>query len=380
MKITRLETIPVCVPLKPGLSTKTAHGEHVDSPYVILRIHTDEGLVGIGEATLAPRWSGETSPGAVAVIQGLLAPLLVGENPLNITAATARIHGAIRHNPFTKAAVEMALWDLAGKYYEVPCYQLLGGQTRRELPIKLVIGGFGPEKTVELTRKFLGWGATCLKVKVGLDEAGDLERVRLVRETAGPNIPIGIDANQGWSLATAIRMLPRLEEYDLLFAEQPIAGDTPEDFTTLREHTRLPLMADESLFTIQDARRLAGEPGVDLLAVYPGKHAGLAPARTICHLAEAAGKLCSIGSNLELGVGTAAMLHLATALPAIVSNLFPGDFIGPFYHVTDLLTEPLSLGPPVAIAPTGPGLGVSLDEDQLQQYRDETVTARPLGD
>ena len=380
MKITRLETIPVCVPLKPGLSTKTAHGEHVDSPYVIVRIHTDEGLVGIGEATLAPRWSGETSPGAVAVIQGLLAPLLVGQNPLNLTSARCRINGAIRHNPFTKAAVEMALWDLAGKYYGVPCYQLLGGQTRKELPIKLVIGGFPPDKTAELTRAFLDWGASCLKVKVGLDEAGDLERVRLVRELAGPEIPIGIDANQGWNLSTAIRILPRLEKYDLLFAEQPIPGDEPADFTTLQKHTSLPLMADESLFTVQDARRLAAEPGVDLLAVYPGKHGGLGPSQQICNIAAAAGKSCSIGSNLELGVGTAAMLHLATALPAIASGRFPGDFIGPFYHVSDLLSEPLKLGPPCALAPDGPGLGVTLDEDQLQKYRDDRLTARALGD
>lgn len=380
MKITRLETIPVCVPLKPGLSTKTAHGEHVDSPYVIVRVHTDEGLVGIGEATLAPRWSGETSPGAVAVIQGLLAPLLVGQNPLNLTSARCRMNGAIRHNPFTKAAVEMALWDLAGKYYGVPCYQLLGGQTRKELPIKLVIGGFPPDKTAELTTTFLDWGATCLKVKVGLDEPGDLERVRLVRELAGPEIPIGIDANQGWNLSTAIRILPRMEQYDLLFAEQPIPGDNPTDFTTLRKETSIPLMADESIFTVQDARRLVAEPGVDLLAVYPGKHGGLGPAQQICNLAAAAGKSCSIGSNLELGVGTAAMLHLATALPAIDSERFPGDFIGPFYHVSDLLTEPLMLGPPFAMAPDGPGLGVTLDEDKLQRYRDDSSTARALGD
>jgi len=379
MKITRLETIPVCVPLKPGLSTKTAHGEHVDSPYVIVRIHTDAGLVGIGEATLAPRWSGETSPGAVAVIHGLLAPLLVGTDPLNITSARHRISSAIRHNPFTKAAIEMALWDLAGKHYGVPCYSLLGGQTRRELPIKLVIGGFTPEKTADLTTTFLDWGVSCLKVKVGLDETGDLERVRLVRKLAGPDVPIGIDANQGWNLATARRMLPLLEECNLLFAEQPIAGDDPTDFTTLRKETSIPLMADESLFTVQDARRLLAEPGVDLLAVYPGKHGGLGPAQQICNLATAAGKSCSIGSNLELGVGTAAMLHLATALPGIASERFPGDFIGPFYHVSDLLTEPLMLGPPFAIAPDGPGLGVTLDEDKLQRYRDDSPTARALG-
>jgi muconate cycloisomerase len=102
MKITRIETIPVNVPLKPDLTTKTAHGEHVVSPYVIVRIHTDSGLVGLGEATLAPRWSGETSPGCVAVINGLFAPLMIGEDPTQVEHLSARINNTIRFNPFTK--------------------------------------------------------------------------------------------------------------------------------------------------------------------------------------------------------------------------------------------------------------------------------------
>ena len=379
MKITHLETIPICVPLKPGLSTKTAHGEHVDSPYVIVRLHTDEGFTGIGEATLAPRWSGETSPGCVAVIEGLFAPLLIGQDPLNITAARIKINEAIRHNSFTKAAIEMALWDLAGKYYNVPLFKLLGGRVREQLPVRLVIGAFSPDKTAELTQMFIDWGARCLKVKVGLHPEDDLQRVRTVREVAGPEIPIGIDANQGWSLSTAIRMLKSLEPFDILFAEQPIRGDDLQDFTELRKHTRIPLMADESLFTAQDAHQLSATGGVDIFSVYPGKHGGLATAQKICCIASAAGNRCSMGSNLELGVGTAAMLHLATALPEIASEQYPGDFIGPFYHATDLLREPLSLGPPFATAPTGPGLGVELDEQQLARYRDDSSAARSLG-
>jgi L-alanine-DL-glutamate epimerase-like enolase superfamily enzyme len=379
MKITRLETIPVCVPLKPGLTTKTAHGEHVDSPYVIVRVHTNEGLTGLGEATLSPRWSGETSPGCVAVIQGLFAPLLIGQDPLNITAANANMNSALRNNPFTKAAVEMALWDLAGKFYNLPCFQLLGGRVRENLPVKLIIGGFNTEKTTELTEQFLEWGARCLKVKVGIDPEADLQRVRTVRELAGPEIPIGIDANQGWSLKTAIRILPQLEPLNILFAEQPIRGDDPADFTSLRKHTNIPLMADESLFTATDARLLARQAGIDLFSVCPGKHGGLQATQQICCIASAAGKLCSMGSNLELGVGTAAMLHLATALPEIASEQYPGDFVGPFYHVTDLLDKPLALGPPFSMAPTGPGLGVSLNEAELEKYRDHSATARPLG-
>lgn len=379
MKITRVECIPVEVPLKVGLTTKTAGGEHVVSPYVILRLHTDAGLVGLGEATLSPRWSGETSPGCIAAIEGLMAPLLIGRDPRALTALTGKIERAIRFNPFAKAAVEMALWDLAGKAANLPLYQLLGGKVREQLPMKMVVGAFPVAQAVALAERFLAWGAACLKVKVGLDPAEDVARVRAVRAVAGPDIPIGIDANQGWDLATARSCLAQLEDCDLLFAEQPVSADDPEDLVRLRRDTRVPLMADESIFTLQDARRLSALGAADVFSVYPGKHGGIAATRQIVQVARAAGLVCSMGSNLELGIATAAMLHLGVSEPAIDSERYPGDFLGPLYHEADLIKEPLALGPRTARVPEGPGLGVELDEAQLERYRDTSGRAVQLG-
>lgn len=377
MKITRVETIPVEVPLKEGLTTKTAGGEHVVSPYVVVRVHTDAGLVGLGEATLSPRWSGETSPGCVAAIEGLIGPAITGQDPIAITALRRTIDGTIRHNPFAKAAVEMALWDIAGKAAGQPVYQLLGGKVKEELPMKMVVGAFPVDQAVALAQRFLDWGATCLKVKVGLDPTTDIARVHAVREAAGPDIPIGIDANQGWDLATARRCLADMG--DLLFAEQPVPTTDPRDLARLRGDTRIPIMADESVFTLQDARRLTELGACDILSVYPGKHAGIAATREIAHVARAAGVVCSMGSNLELGIATAAMLHLAAAEPSLDDARYPGDYLGPLYHQADLLTEPLQLGPSVARVPDGPGLGVELDEDQLERYRDTSGRATQLG-
>jgi len=379
MKITALEAIPVNVPLKAGLTTKTAHGEHHHSPYVIVRVHTDSQHVGLGEATLSPRWSGETSPGAIAVIEGLLAPLLCGEDPTEINRLRRKIDGTIRLNPFTKAAIEMALWDLAGKALGVPVYQLLGGKLRDRLPIKLVVGAFEVPRAVELAQRFLEWGARCLKVKVGLDPEQDLQRVRAVRELAGPNIPIGIDANCGWSAPQARRMLNQLADCRLLFAEQPLPVGDPVELAALRRATDVPIMADESVFTREDAWHLTTHRAVDLLSVYPGKQGGLLATREIAHVAQAAGIACSMGSNLELGIGTAAMLHLGSAVAAIDSDSFPGDFIGPLYHQADMLVTPLALGPEVACVPDGPGLGVELDDEQLEKYRDRSGQAKALG-
>ena len=377
MKITRVETIPVEVPLKEGLTTKTAGGEHVVSPYVVVRVHTDAGLVGLGEATLSPRWSGETSPGCVAAIDGLIGPAITGQDPIAITALRRTIDGTIRHNPFAKAAVEMALWDIAGKAAGQPVYQLLGGKVKDELPMKMVVGAFPVDQAVALAQRFLDWGATCLKVKVGLDPTTDIARVHAVREAAGPDIPIGIDANQGWDLATARRCLADMG--DLLFAEQPVPTTDPRDLARLRGDTRIPIMADESVFTLQDARRLTELGACDILSVYPGKHAGIAATREIAHVARAAGVVCSMGSNLELGIATAAMLHLAAAEPSLDDARYPGDYLGPLYHQADLLKEPLQLGPSVARVPDGPGLGVELDEDQLERYRDTSGRATQLG-
>src|SRR5262249_13796106 len=127
MKITAIETIPVSVPLKKGMTTRTAHGDHVTSDYVIVRVRTDAGLVGLGEAAVGARWSRETSASCVAAVQALIAPALKGSDPTAVSRARAVMDRELKLNPFTKAAVEMALWDLAGKTAGVPVYRLLGG-------------------------------------------------------------------------------------------------------------------------------------------------------------------------------------------------------------------------------------------------------------
>ncbi len=370
MKITGVEPIPINVPLKKGLTTKTAHGEHIDSPYVLLRIHTDTDFQGLGEATVAPRWSGETSRGCVAAITELIAPALVGQDPLNVNLLMRRINRLITGNPFTKSAVEMALWDLAGKAAGLPLYQLLGGKVRESVPMKMVVGAFPVKDALKLAERFLTWGVQCLKVKVGLDPIEDVERVQAVRELAGPDISIGIDANCGWSLPVARKMLAILAEYDMLFAEQPIGRDCVVDLASLRSFTTIPLMADESVFTVTDAWHIGAARAADILSIYPGKHGGISPTIEIANVAKASGMVCHMGSNLELGIATAAMLHVAASVPEIDCERYPGDLLGPLYHEADMICDPLDLGPVVAKVPDGPGLGVALDMAQVERWRE----------
>src|SRR3954471_19173377 len=369
MKITRVEPIPVCVPLKAGMTAKTAHGEHATSPYVIVKVHTDAGLVGLGEATISGLWSGETQAGTVAAITEYIAPQLVGKDPREITAARRAMDFQIKLNPFTKAAVEMALWDISGKAAGLPVYQLLGGKVRDRVRIKLVLWVYDIPTVRAMAEKFLGWGVSCLKVKVGLDPEPDIARVRAVRELAGPDMAMTIDANTGWTISQAKQCLRRLADTNLVLAEQPILAGDPVALAELRRDTPVPIMADESVFTLQDAWTLTVHRAADIFSVYPGKHGGIAATAEVVAVAKAAGLRCAIGSNLELGIGTAAMLHVAAAFPEVDTDTFPADTIGPFYHDADLITKPLDLGPPHAVVPDGPGLGVELDEEQLKRWR-----------
>jgi muconate cycloisomerase len=369
MKITRIEAIPVCVPLKKGLTAKTAHGEHAVSPYVIVKVHTDQGIIGLGEATISGLWSGETQAGTVAAIAEYIAPQLVGKDPRDISAARRAMDFVIKLNPFTKAAVEMALWDIAGKAANLPVYQLLGGKVRDRIRIKLVVWARDIDGSRRMAEGHLKLGVSCVKVKTGLEPVSDVARVRAVREVAGRVIPVTIDSNCGWTLQQAKWCLRQLADANLLLAEQPIPPGDHAAMAELRRDTPAPIMADESVFTLQDAWLLSQHRAADILSIYPGKHGGIAATAEIVAVAKAAGLRCTIGSNLELGIGTAAMLHVAAAFPEVDTDSFPADTIGPFYHDAELITQPLDLGPPYAKVPDGPGLGVTLDEHQLKRYR-----------
>jgi L-alanine-DL-glutamate epimerase-like enolase superfamily enzyme len=371
MRITKVETIPILVPIKAGMTMKTAHGEHVDSPYVLVRVHTNQpGLVGLGEATVAPRWNGEHSRSAVATIEDILAPAIVGLDPLDRTAVLARMDFAVKLHPFTKAAIEMALWDIAGKSAGLPVYKLLGGKARPAVPIKMVVGGFPTAEAVKLAEKFLEWGVKVLKVKVGIDPAGDVERVKAIRKVAGPKVPIGIDANTGWTLAAARWALAQLKDDGLLFVEQPVMNGDPHLLAQVRQVSHgIPVLADESVFTLTDCFGVAAAHAADIVGVYPGKNGGIIPALEIIAASKSAGLACLMGSNLELGVGSAAMLHLGVASANIQSEAYPADIIGPLYHEFDVIREPLKLGPVVAEVPDKPGLGVELDEKVVERCR-----------
>ncbi len=370
MKIIRIETIPVNVPIKPELAIRSGRGgSHTVSPFLLVKVFTDAGIVGLGEASCTPRWSGEDQVTAAHFINNYLAPILVGENPIEMERLTAKFRTAFAGNFFTKAAVEMALWDIAGKAAGKPVYELLGGKVREVIPTKWSVSGVEPARAAEIARWAVEQGFRSMKVKVGIDPDGDVARVRAVREAIGPEIKLGVDANGGWSMENAVSTIERLSEFDIYFAEQPVSPEDVASMGDLRARISIPIIADESLYTLQDAKTLARLQAADIFSIYVGKAGGIAPAKKIAEFAESKNLKCTVGSNLELGVGSAAMIHLAMANRGIDAENFPCDIIGPFFYEHDLLTERLPILGGDARASLKPGLGVELDEKKVEQYR-----------
>lgn len=372
MKITRLETIPIRVPLNPELAIRSGRGgAHEVSPFLLVRLHTNAGITGLGEVSCTPRWSGEDQFTAQHLLHTYLAPLLVGADPLAWGAIGEILRRAFAANPFTKAAVEMALWDIAGKAAGQPVYALLGGQVREFVPTKWSVTGVEPARAAAVAAWAIAQGFRAMKVKVGIEPDADVARVEAVRAAIGPAIKLGVDANGGWSVATALAVIPRLSHFDIGFVEQPVAPEDLADFAAARRGDSLPIIADESVYTMTDAKLLARSKAADVFSIYVGKAGGIGPARRIAEFARSVGIKCTLGSNLELGVGSAAMTHLAIATAAISTEEFPCDIIGPFYYTDDVIRERLPISPGVARASTAPGLGVELDEAKVAKYRVE---------
>ena len=173
----------------------------------------------------------------------------------------------------------------------------------------------------------------------------------------------------GWPVPVAIAAIRRMEAIDVALIEQPVAAGNVGWLVEVRRAVSTPLMADESVFTLADAGALAIAGAVDVLSVYPGKNGGLLRARKIAAVAEACGLAGHVGSNMELGIASAAMAHLAVATPCLDSERFPADIIGPLYHEHDVVTDSGFVRPGRAFAPEGPGLGIELDVAAIQECR-----------
>ncbi len=372
MPITSVRAEPIFGQVHPDLAIissltfLTPDGAHARGNYVLVRIRDDAGRVGLGEASVTGVWSGETQAGTLALIENELVPLLVGADPFDVEWISRRMDRAVFANSFAKGAVEMALLDLQGRTLGVPVYQLLGGRDEeargRGIRLKFVVGAVEPALAAERARRMTERGWRAIKVKVGRHEhpRADVERLRAVREAIGPDVWLSVDANGGYTVEQAVWVAPRLEKLDVALFEQPTRRGDHAAMAEVRRRSGVPIMADESVFTPQDALDVIRAGAADVLSLYPGKHGGVRATQAIAKIAEAAGIPCTIGSNLEREVATAAMAHVTVATANLQCERFPGDLIGPVYYQETLTKEPLRYEADRLWVPEGPGLGVTV--------------------
>ena len=370
MKITHIEVIPIRIPLKPARYMITSLGIHTESKYLLVRVGTDAGVEGIGEATVMPNWSGETVWGAKAMIENVLAPVVIGADPADIVELDRRMDRAARHNWFAKSAIEMACWDIQGRAANQPVYELLGGAVRPlTVCCRFSMGAYDPERAHARALELVAEGFDTIKVKVGTgNPREDVERVRTVRAAIGPERALTIDANCGWDVETALQCLRELDDCRIALNEQPTPDGDYAGLARVRRETTPPVMADDICFDMSHARELIRNECCDLISVYPGKNGGIRKSKAIIDFAAQHNVGCSIGSNLEWDVGTAAMLHLVVASRNMQVEQFPGDILGPVYHEVRLAKNPIEINGPLVTLTDRPGLGIDIDWQAVKEH------------
>jgi muconate cycloisomerase len=370
MKITRIATVPAQISVRPEFMITSSKGTHRVSPYLLVRVETDDGVAGDGEATTMPRWSGETCWTAKLIIDQVLSPELVGADPTDIAGIDWIMDTNCSRNWFAKSAIEMACWDIKGKWAGKPVYELLGGPKRSlRIPARFSMAAYDPDTAAAKAVERVAWGFTTIKIKVGTDPAADVARVRAVRQAVGPAIAIVIDANCGWDADTAIRCCRELKDCHLALVEQPTPDGDYDAMARVRHAIDVPVMADDMCFDRVHAEELLRNEACDVISVYPGKNGGIRKSAEIAELAAEHGVACTIGSNLEWDVATAAMAHLVVGLENMQVEKYPGDILGPWYHERRVVCEPLQIEHATCTITDRPGLGAEIDWAMVDRLR-----------
>jgi o-succinylbenzoate synthase len=303
------------VTLKYAEPFRIASGASTEAGNVVVKLTTDYDVVGWGESSPSKRVTGETVESVIEVLDRL-SPKLIRSCPLRIEHAVDLMDRAVKGNPAAKAAVDMALFDVLGKTTEKPLYLLLGGY-RTEVLTDLTLGIKSPKGMAKDASKAVGKGFKALKVKLGVDPVEDVERVKMIREAVGDAVQLRVDANQGWTVSQAIDVLGKIDKFRIHFAEQPVRADDLKGLKEVRRDSPIPIMADESVHSPEDALRLIQAEAVDLINIKLMKCGGILNGRKIAEIAEAAGLPCMIGCMSESGIGIAAAAHLAAGIKNI---------------------------------------------------------------
>ncbi|MBN1488656.1 MAG: chloromuconate cycloisomerase [Phycisphaerae bacterium] len=370
LRVQKIEATVVDHPVRSNGAIVSFLGRHEASRYVTVTLTGDDGLQGFGEATTAPIWSGESAETAKWMIEHFMSPRLVGAEFEHPSEALVILDGELHGNAFAKAAVDAALWDLWARMQGVPVWRLIADREPVEwIPTRVSIGAYPPEETVALAVEFWNQGVRTLKFKTGKPGIDDVARLRAVRERLGPEPIFTVDANGAYPTADdAIRAIEALLAYDLGLVEQPTPRDRLAMLAEVRRRVSVPVMVDEGIFTPGQLEDALDQDAFDILSVYPGKNGGFTHSIAMAQRAQAAGKACAIGSNLETDLGLAPMVCLAASLSAFPVDRYACDLMAALFYKTSSVTPPIVFRDGCVALPTGPGFGVEPDAQYAARH------------
>jgi len=364
MRITGLRATPVAVPFRED--ELWAYGGRRGMVSILLEVDTDDGLVGIGEASAYP-----SADIVLAVIRSI-EPLVVGEDAFAIERIMKRINivGTWHHVKATSpgiAAVEMACWDLVGKACGQPLVNLFGGRVRDRVEYFYYLSRKPAAEIGADARRGVQAGFRTLYLKVGADDPrDDIERVEAVRDAAGPDALIRVDANEAWSSAAAIRIVGEMERFGLELVEQPVSGRNLPEMAYVRSRIASPMLANEASWTRYDQLEVIRAGAADVLSVDNQMDGGLLNLKRSAGMCEVAGLPVLKHSLGELGVAMYAAAHVMAATP---------NFLYANQGYASLLSDDIVLGASLLPyvdgcleLPTGPGIGVELDRERVARY------------
>lgn len=364
MKIVTIEAIPFAIPYRKPL--RFASGEVHAAEHVLVRVHTDDGVVGVAEAPPRPFTYGETQAGILAVIDQVFAPQLIGLTLLDRELARARMERTIG-NPTAKAAVDMAMWDALGRSLGLPVTDLLGGYTDR-MRVSHMLGFEAPAAMVaEAERMKETYGIRTFKVKVGRTPVGlDTAVVRALRERFRDEVELYVDGNRGWTAAEAARAMKEMADLDLLFAEELNPADDVLGRRWLVSQLDVPFIADESVPTPADVTREVLGGSATAISIKTAR-TGFTGSERVHHLAEGLGLEVVLGNQIDGQLGSACALAFGAAHR--LTSRRAGELSNFLDMSDDLLTEPLEIRDGELVVRPGAGLGVDIDPDKLAHYR-----------
>lgn len=377
MKITRIELIPTSFPLRKPFVMSGARITSIDS--VVIKMHTDEGIVGIGETgDTSPWYIGDSQDSVIEVIRKVVAPqILLGEDPFRIELIVARMDYAVRHNYQAKALIDFALHDIVGKRLGVPVYQLLGGLSQEKIPLMKVLGAGDTTALIKEARSALAAGFKSIKLKAAAQSLQqDVEMVKAAREALGPEVRIIIDANAGWQYFEALEVLRQVERYNLTYVEQPLPWWDIDGMARLRKQVRVPIFADESAVELAQVAECIRKEAVDGFMIKIAKVGGFLKAQKWVALAKTAGLPVTSGCFKGSGIEAATYAHFLAATEWM-GRMEQGN-LGPLENFEILDTVSVDITDDLAKKlpryegghihpPHGPGLGVELNEAVIEQ-------------